>query len=48
MGVEQGRLRRAVNVGVDQPDAFAHPRQRTARLAVSVGFADPALPDPIA
>ena len=43
VGAEQGRLRRTVNVGVDHPDALAHPRQRDREVGRQRRLADPAL-----
>ena len=40
---EQGRLRRAVNVGVDHSDLLAHPRQRDGQVGGKRRLADPAL-----
>ena len=37
------RLRRAVDVGVDQPDLLAHPRQRDGEIGGERRLADPAL-----
>ena len=37
------RLRRAVDVGVDQPDLLAHPRQRDGEVGGDGRLADPAL-----
>ena len=43
VGAEQRRLRRAIDVGVDQPDLLAHPRQRDGEVGRDRRLADAAL-----
>ena len=44
MGAKQGRLRRAVNVGVDHSHALPQPRERHGKVGRQRRFTDPPFP----